>query len=405
MPVWHKAAEQWVADGKLTLLGITQEQHPDRCRLFSQWQKFDWPIVWDPINSLRSTEVPIIVAIDEHGIVRSTRPRPDTFEQEFLDVTFQDDLTNDTTGTARIPTKPDLAMLRDRALRLMTASAWRAWADASVLWGSPSDVDNAINTYLQARQLDPTDADTMFRLGVAYRLRLDSTQRQPADFQHAVMFWEKALAQNPNQYIWRRRIQQFGPRLNKPYSFYDWVEQARRDIKDRGETPVALTIDPAGAELAYPSKEFIRDTTAVRSPDPQGKIHRDRELLIQSEVTLVPSRLRPDAPVRVHLAMIPNANLKAHWNNEAGPLKVWIDVPDGWKASKSLHIVEPPINQVTSTETRRVDFEIQAPANATGTTRLPAYAMYYVCEDENGTCLYRRQDFAIEVTTASGSAP
>ncbi len=405
MPVWHKAAEQWVADGKLTLLGITQEQHPDRCQLISQWKKFDWPIVWDPINSLRSTEVPIIVAIDEHGIVRSTKPRPDTFEQEFLDVTFQDELANETTSGVKIPMKPDLSMLKDRAHRLMTASAWREWADATVLWGSPSDVDNAINAYLQAKQLDPTDADTMFRLGVAYRLRLDSMQRQPTDFQHAVMFWEQALARNPNQYIWRRRIQQFGPRLDKPYSFYDWVEQARRNIKDRGETPVALTINPAGAELAYPSKEFIRDTAAVKSPDPKGEIHRDRELLIQSEVTLVPSRLRPGTPVRVHIAMIPNADVKAHWNNEAAPLKVWIDVPDGWQVSKSLHIVEPPINQVTSTETRRVDFEIQAPANATGTTRLPAYALYYVCEDEDGTCLYRRQDLTIELTTASGSAP
>ena len=29
--------------------------------------------------------MPILVAIDEHGIVRSVRPRPETFAAEFLD--------------------------------------------------------------------------------------------------------------------------------------------------------------------------------------------------------------------------------------------------------------------------------------------------------------------------------
>ena len=28
---------------------------------------------------------------------------------------------------------------------------------------------------------------------------------------------------------------------------------------------------------------------------------------------------------------------------------------------------------------------------------IPAYTLYYVCEDVGGACLYRRQDLAIEV--------
>ena len=28
---------------------------------------------------------------------------------------------------------------------------------------------------------------------------------------------------------------------------------------------------------------------------------------------------------------------------------------------------------------------------------VPAYALYYVCEDIDGTCLYRRQDVSLEV--------
>ena len=401
MPVWHKATRQWVADGKLTVLGITQEQHPDRCRLFSQWQQFDWPIVWDPINSLESMAVPIIVAIDEHGIVRSTKPRPETLEQEFLNVTFRDDAPRVTTTVAdannRRPVKPDLAALRDRAEQSKTARAFRDWGDACALWGGEPEVNAAIKAYSQATRLDADDANTLFRLGVAYRLRLDSTRREPADFQRAVEHWEQALARNPSQYIWRRRIQQFGPRLDKPYSFYDWVDQARRELAARSATPIPLTIDPVGAELAYPVRAFATESPAAKSLDPDGKIQRDVAQLIQWEVTLVPSRLRAGGSTRVHLALTPNVELKAHWNNEADPLLIWVDVPKGWQVSQQRHSVAPSEKQETSTEIRRIDFEVQAPADATGSVKLPAYALYFVCEDENGECLYLRQDISIEV--------
>jgi hypothetical protein len=47
--------------------------------------------------------------------------------------------------------------------------------------------------------------------------------------------------------------------------------------------------------------------------------------------------------------------------------------------------------------TRRVEFELRVPeAAATGSVSIPAYALYYVCEDVDGTCVYRRQDFTIE---------
>jgi hypothetical protein len=91
VPVWHDKTKGWVRDGKLVLLGVTQEQHPERCRLFAQWKGFDWPILHDPINVLESSAVPVVVAIDEHGIVRSVRPRPETFEREFVGQAFADD--------------------------------------------------------------------------------------------------------------------------------------------------------------------------------------------------------------------------------------------------------------------------------------------------------------------------
>ena len=38
-----------------------------------------------------------------------------------------------------------------------------------------------------------------------------------------------------------------------------------------------------------------------------------------------------------------------------------------------------------------------------GAVRIPGYALYYVCEDIDGTCLYRRQDLEVEVPLAASS--
>jgi hypothetical protein len=45
---------------------------------------------------------------------------------------------------------------------------------------------------------------------------------------------------NPKSVYLARRIQQYGPHLDKPYAFCDWVNEARTTIADRGETPVLL---------------------------------------------------------------------------------------------------------------------------------------------------------------------
>ena len=84
------------------------------------------------------------------------------------------------------------------------------------------------------------------RLSRALRVTAPAAGR----FRKAVEHWERALALDSNQYIWRRRIQQYGPRLDKPYPFYDWIPEARADIEARGQSPVTLAVEPAGAEFA-----------------------------------------------------------------------------------------------------------------------------------------------------------
>ena len=254
------------------LLGVTQEQHADRCRLFAQWKRFDWPILHDPINLLEAPAVPIVVAIDEHGIVRAVRPRPETFAAEFLDKTFTDDAPP---GAPRSAGPPDPASLRRKAEANPDAGAWRAVGDALTIWGGAERLDQAIDAYARALALDPSDKNALFRLGVAHRMRHESAGRRPGDFQAAIDAWGRALELDPNQYIWRRRIEQYGPRLAKPYAFYDWVVQAKAEISRRGETPVPLTVEPYGSELAGPVRDVLAEASAPVEPDPKGQIHRD----------------------------------------------------------------------------------------------------------------------------------
>ena len=401
MPVWHEAAKKWVADGRLVMLGVIQEQHADRCRLFAQWQRFGWPILHDPINLLELQAVPIVVAIDEHGIVRAVRPDVETFEADFLNRTFADDASQPDppalTPLGEDPGDPTrIDAVREQASNQSTANAWRSLGDALAIWAGADGHDEALAAYERALALGPDDGNTLFRLGVIYRMRFDSPGRRAGDFQLAVDYWGRALATDPNQYIWRRRIQQYGPRLDKPYPFYDWVREAAAEVRARGEQPIALAVEPTGAEIAHPSKEFGASAGAAVSPDPQGRIHRDQGGLIRVEVAVVPAEVRGGETARVHVTFFPNPDVKAHWNNESEPLRLWIDPPEGWRVSDRL-LAAPQGDRPETNEIRRLDFEVEAPSGGHGVARAAAYALYYVCEDVGGTCLFLRQDIEIAV--------
>ena len=378
------------------ILGIAQEQHPDRCRLFAQWHKLNWPILHDPINVMQVRGVPIEVAIDEHGIVRSIRPDLKTFEEEFLDKTFAPKGEKWPSKSEKA-TRPDMAALRRRAEQSRSSDAWRQLGDTLVLWGGPASVNDAIDAYTQAIQIKSEDGDAHFRLGVCYHIRHESKQQLPTDFQTAVDHWTKARQIEPNQYIWRRRIEQYGPRATKPYPFYDWFQAAASDIRARGEQPVELRISPTESEIADPGSSLDNEQLDVKPPDPQGRILRDEQRLISAEVTVIPPRIKPGETVRVHVTLRPDNKLKAHWNNETQPPKLWIDPPPGWKAQPQL-LTAPQGNQPETSEPRHVEFELHAANDASGTSKLSAYALYYVCEGAGGTCSFLRQDIPITVT-------
>jgi len=397
VPVWHEKTKAWVEQGKLVVLGIIQEQHPQRCRLFAQWKQIDWPILIDPINVVGCSGVPIAVAIDEHGVVRSTRPNVDTFERDFLEKTFPPPSVTATDRSAAAE-PANLAALERLAKASESGDAWRRLGDGVALFGGIERIDDAIDAYSRAIRMSPKDGDAHFRLGACYRTRYDSPRRKANDFQAAADCWSAARRVDPNRYIWRRRIEQYGPRLIKPYPFYDWVPAARAEIAARGERPVALDVALSGAEIARPSREFRPSSEAPTPPDPQGRIHRDSQGLVAAEVAVVPARIPPGGSARVHVTLRP-ASADVHWNNEADPLLLWIDPPAGWQVERQL-LTAPGADEPETAEPRRLEFEVRAPAGAAGTVELPAYALYHVCEEEGGACLFLRQDVAVKVRVA-----
>ena len=230
--MWQKVVTPYVEAGELTVVGVVQEQHPDRASLYRQWRKLDWPIFVDSLNLLDLAVVPVPVALDRAGFVRHKRITPSNTVEEFIKVEHP---AVEASPSHNLAAGRDPDALRAAAQRAGTARAWRDLGDALFLHGAPTDLSRAVEAYERAVAADHSDGRAHFRLGVTLLRRYESRERRASDAQAAVERWGSALAIDPNQYIWRRRIQQYGPRLDKPYNFYFWVEQAKKEITARGE--------------------------------------------------------------------------------------------------------------------------------------------------------------------------
>ena len=294
-----------------------------------QWKQMDWPVLADPFNELGIKVVPITLLIDRHGIIRYKNPK-DKDLATFLESEYQDDA------------KPSAA-----------------------------------------KSTPPGYAE--FVKGVEYRQRFDSPEREPGDFENAIDQWSKALALDPDQYIWRRRIQQYGPRLDKPYSFYDWVAEARKDIIARGETPIKLTAEPGGSEFAYPEKNSA--TAAPRKhPDPEGKVSRDSTPLVTLQPTIVPSTKGNGEAVRVHLRMTPNAAREVHWTDEAGPPEFFLE------PGSDSYVYDFQAPPAVGDGERVIEFEIRPAKGKQLPEEIRGAVFYFICEDVGGVCQYLRND-------------
>jgi len=360
-------------EGAITAVGVVQEQHPTRTLLFNQWKQLRMHVFADPLNRLEVSAVPIVLLVDRHGVIRYKNPQPkdvDTFLSEDYE---------------KPASKP--------AQRQSDAGLDLASADRLAM---TNELDAAIGKYRAILKANGGNAVAHFRLGVALRMRYDSEASRSGDFGAAVEHWQRALRLDPNQYIWRRRIQQYGPVLDKPYPFYNWVSEARREITERGEQPIALEIEPRGAELASPnskSEEKPASAQPTVEPDPDGLVVRDLAA-IRLEPNLVPSTDSKQASSRLHLSFVPTGTV--HWNNEAEPLTVVLNLPDGITAERRILFSSLP-KSATSKERREIDVEVSWAANHSESAKIRGYAVYHLCDKLTGVCTYKRQDFEVPV--------
>ncbi len=384
MPGWHEKVKDLVAENRLVLLGVTQEQHAERCVLFAKWKQFDWPILHDPINALGCQAVPITIAIDEKGVVQSTRPNEKWLRDEFIG-----DAKNTPPSLERAAhPSAGISKLKSHAEETKTVAAYQALGDAIMHW-QPKDGSDAVAAYRAALAKEDS-ADLHFRLGVALRHRFDSANGDDGDFSDAVSHWVTALGKDPNQYIWRRRIQQYGPRLDKPYPFYDWVDQALADLADRGEK-FELNVQLSGAEIARPGK-ITSDTAVAKNPDPDGEITRDSGQFVKLTSTVVPSSKKGQGTSRLHLMFEPQS---ADWNNESGPMQVWFNRSEGYSTPTSLLEHHPQQASAESREKRTIEAEFTVKGR--DLVSVQGFVLYYICEKSDGQCMFRRQDFSIPI--------
>ncbi len=240
---WLTATAEYRKNEKLVVLGIIQSQHPDRAALFVQWKKPPITVLHDALNLSGVNRKPAVVAIDEHGFVRSINPKLskfEAFEKKFLRKKFKE---GSMAGRSPQLELPDPKVLKRRAAESRIASIERDYADANFLGGEAAQLDEAMRAYSIVLQNDATDAFAYFRLGVALRKRYESGSGRPDDAAKALECWQNALKLQPKNTIFRLRLAQFDGTAAASYS--GWVAKAREEIKARGETPVGLAREPS----------------------------------------------------------------------------------------------------------------------------------------------------------------
>lgn len=370
IPVWNRELADLVSDGSIRQIGIVLEQHPDRARLFAQWQQIAWPIYVDAMNVLDLEVVPRSYLLDAQGIVVAVNP-DEAAVRNFVG-------SPAAAGTLAEPRPPR----EPRSTH---------FAEGMFMDGEHTKALLALEKRAAGAQ---DQGRTRFRLGVARMAAAELPGAEAGLFAAALADWRAALVENPSQYIWRRRIQQYGPRLDKPYSFYDWVETARAELRARGEKPAPLRVEPAGAELAVPRPAGEADAPASREePDPDRRM----PLLAPGAVRLehaVVAGTQDQPVVRVHLRMTPDPAVLT-WHDEGEAAEAWLRAPDGWELvdGPRVRIVPPPVAEEGGSAPRRLEFELRRVGAGGGESS--GYVLFDACFAADGVCARMRLDFRV----------
>jgi len=345
--VWHRATRELRESGALQVVGLVQEQHPDRTRLYAQWQQLGWPILWDPVNTTNSAAVPRLTLLDENGDVLSQRPQLETIAE--LVATPAPAIDTSESRVALLD--PGLLPALDGDTDETELPYWRALSDAL----AGVRLDEAVATLDARLAAAPDDARAWFRSGVVCRMRVDADDR-PGEFQRAIDAWSEALRLNPRQYIWRRRIQQYGPLLDKPYPFYPWIDEAAAAIRARGEEPVTAPSELSESERvarapdeSSPSSPHA-DITAYEASLPKGAVQDDS---VHVETVVVPDTDAARRVVRLYVTV--RGRDSVLFDGAAGDLRVTFAPGDARPARWGVSVAAETLIELG---TRRIEVDV-----------------------------------------------
>jgi hypothetical protein len=330
--------------------------------LFLQWQKLEFPVLMDPLNILGVKAVPITLLVDEHGMIRYRNPKQADLTT-FLETSYQQD-------KEELP--HELRPFEKEALAALHSNDKKKIKDAIA--------------FLARNDFSEDNPERAFYAGVLFRCLFDH-HKEPGAFQDAVDCWSSALRKLPTQYIWRRRIQQYGPRLDKPYPFYNWIETAQRELAERGETPIELTIEPTTSEVAQPlAKE--ENPSPREFTDLANKLPNEHKLL-KITATLIPHTDRMNRK-RLHLQLTPQKG--SHWTSDAQEVELWLRPGQGQPLFLSQEASLLPDDQETSPETRTLEADCDLGLLEGGQLIL----FYSLCETDNGICRFLKTEWSFE---------
>ncbi len=115
--------------------------------------------------------------------------------------------------------------------------------------------------------------------------------------------------------------------------------------------------------------------------------------MVSIKAVVVPATKGDAKSVRIYLEFTPQKNLEVHWTNDAGNLSFFPDASEIEVVDQQGPGKVPEIP--STTELRKVEFEVRPLAGKTLPKKIQGVAFYFVCEGLDGVCRYLRQEVVI----------
>jgi hypothetical protein len=247
---WHRITKPLIDAEKLVVIGVAQEQSPERCRLLLQWLKIDWSVLHDPLNTFEVRKIPLAIAIDEHGYVQDPNASPSTFEAKFVNQTYP---------TPKTPAYYERDFMQEpKVTRRIVGETnlpedWDQHGTSSILSWRAAWLGEGVAAFTSLTSKQPKSAAAYFRLGVAQLFRGTSKFSEDDDLEAAVKSLKKALALSPRNAVYAQRLAEA---MGKDKSSQaEWIKIAKKEIKARGDKPVDLPKAGKPAPTSAPAKK------------------------------------------------------------------------------------------------------------------------------------------------------